>query len=618
MQSLPLYALILLLLFSYIVEFTEAQDSLLYNYCNSALYTSGSVYEKNLNLTLTLLAANAYLNGFYNVSVGNSLNTVYGLAQCISNVSDTDCQNCVNKASKSIRGFCPNQKEASMGYKNCLIRYSSQRFFSTSNSNRRYSLANPNNVTDPVLWNRQLGSLLQELSSNAASAPSRFAVGSTNYKDSDNLYAMVQCTRDLAEDSCLSCLHDVIGHISEYCYGKIGCRICSLSCTLRYESYFFLLSAPPPSDLTSPSPVLDRNCTTSQDKRNPTKAVTVVIPVVVSFLVILIICTYLTRRNAKRKRADGVESFLIGLRTLKVATENFSNAQKLGEGGFGAVYKGKLDNGQEIAVKKLSSQSVQGLDELKAEVMVVSKLLHRNLVRLLGFCLEDGEKLLVYEYLPNGGLDKILFDGGKHSSLEWETRYKIILGIARGLLYLHEDSQVRIVHRDLKASNILLDADMTPKISDFGQAKLFCGSQSQGNTNRTCGTFGYMAPEYSKNGNFSTKSDVYSFGILVLEIITGQKSSSFRNLSNLQSLAWQHWSNGKALELVDRAMGGKWPRHEALNCISIGLLCVQEAAADRPKMSEVSAMLSSSSTSTLVPSRPAYFAEIPYPHKLTK
>lgn len=264
MQSLPLYALILLLLFSYIVEFTEAQDSLLYNYCNSALYTSGSVYEKNLNLTLTLLAANAYLNGFYNVSVGNSLNTVYGLAQCMSNVSDTDCQNCVNKASKSIRGFCPNQKEASMGYKNCLIRYSSQRFFSTSNSNRRYSLANPNNVTDPVLWNRQLGSLLQELSSNAASAPSRFAVGSTNYKDSDNLYALVQCTRDLAEDSCLSCLHDVIGHISEYCYGKIGCRICSLSCTLRYESYFFLLSAPPPSDLTSPSPVLDRNCTTSQ------------------------------------------------------------------------------------------------------------------------------------------------------------------------------------------------------------------------------------------------------------------------------------------------------------------------------------------------------------------
>lgn len=161
-----------------------------------------------------------------------------------------------------------------------------------------------------------------------------------------------------------------------------------------------------------------------------------------------------------------------------------------------------------------------------------------------------------------------------------------------------------------------------------------------------------MAPEYSKNGNFSTKSDVYSFGILVLEIITGQKSSSFRNLSNLQSLvstmilivhyikmlrlyllfkvidicmlqftlpqAWQHWSNGKALELVDRAMVGKWPRHEALNCISIGLLCVQEAAADRPKMSEVSAMLSSSSTSTLVPSRPAYFAEIPYPHKLTK
>ncbi|XP_048328392.2 cysteine-rich receptor-like protein kinase 34 [Ziziphus jujuba] len=292
---------------------------------------------------------------------------------------------------------------------------------------------------------------------------------------------------------------------------------------------------------------------------------------------------------------------------IKVATENFSNAYKLGEGGFGPVYKGILGDGQEIAVKRLSSHSGQGLDELKTEVMLVAKLLHRNLVKLLGYCLENEEKLLVYEYLPNGSLDKILFDDQKQSSLEWKTRFKIIVGIARGLLYLHEDSKLRVIHHDLKASNILLDENLNPKISDFGLAKMLGGSQTQANTRRICGTYGYMAPEYVKHGKFSTKSDVYSFGILVLEIITGQKISSPRNYANLQSHAWQHWANGTALELIDPTMDGQWTRQEALSCIHIGLLCVQEASVDRSKMSDVVTMFSNFSVSPLVPSRPSFF-----------
>ncbi|KAF3443737.1 hypothetical protein FNV43_RR13427 [Rhamnella rubrinervis] len=259
-------------------------------------------------------------------------------------------------------------------------------------------------------------------------------------------------------------------------------------------------------------------------------------------------------------------------------------------------------------VKRLSSHSVQGVQELKTEVMLVAKLLHRNLVSLLGFCLEEKEKLLVYEYLPNGSLDKILFVEGKRHLLEWERRYKIIVGIASGLLYLHEESQLRVIHRDLKASYILLDENMNPKISDFGLAKLFPGSQTHGNTYRVAGTLGYMAPEYFKNGNFSTKSDVYSYGLLVLEIITGRKNLSFRDSTNLQSHAWEHWSNGTALEIMDPTMGDQWPKHEALKCIHIGLLCVQEAAADRPKMSEVVLMLNSSNvSSSSAPSRPAFF-----------
>ncbi|KHG02489.1 Cysteine-rich receptor-like protein kinase 6 [Gossypium arboreum] len=302
-----------------------------------------------------------------------------------------------------------------------------------------------------------------------------------------------------------------------------------------------------------------------------------------------------------------MESLLIGLDTLKTATANFSDENKLGQGGFGPVYKGKLFDGREIAVKRLSSNSGQGLAELKTEVMLVAKLLHRNLVKLLGFCLEEEEKLLVYEYLPNGSLDKILFDQGKRLRLGWERRYKIIVGIARGLLYLHEDSQLRIIHRDLKASNILLDEQMNPKISDFGLAKLFGESETQGNTNRIAGTYGYMAPEYAKHGLFSIKSDVYSFGVLVLEIVTGQKSSSFRNLTNLLSHAWLHWNNGTAEELIDPILNDPWPTFEAFKCIHIGLLCVQEDAADRPSMSDIITMLSSHSVTAPAPSRPAFF-----------
>nr|XP_024935249.2 cysteine-rich receptor-like protein kinase 44 [Ziziphus jujuba var. spinosa] len=619
MQSNSLHALPLLLLscihgFYYL---TLAQESGQYYYeCSSALFLSGSVFEQNLNLTLTWLAGNASLDGgFHNISVGQNLDTtIYGLVQCVGYATAKECQDCANIAAKRIRGICPNKKDASIGLVYCWMRYSNQRFFSTTfDSVRKYFENNQNDVTDPVVWNHQLDNLLNNLSSQAASASSRFVDGNATYKDSDIIYAIVQCTRDLTQNNCLTCLEDVIGYIPQSCDGKVGCQIYSISCFLRYEIYDFLLSASPP-ELT-PSPPFPSSTNTGGKKNTKKTIVTVVIPVIVSLMVILMICAFFVQRNAKRKRLDGIhedgdgnlELLVIGLRTIKVATGNFSNEYKLGEGGFGPVYKGVLSNGQEIAVKRLSSHSGQGLDELKTEVKLVAKLLHRNLVTLLGYCLEDEEKLLVYEYLPNGSLDKILFDKQKQSSLEWKTRYKIMVGIARGLLYLHEDSRLRIIHRDLKASNILLDEDLNPKISDFGLAKLFAGSETQANTRRIWGTYGYMAPEYVKHGNFSTKSDVYSYGILVLEIITGKKVSGHHNFTNLQSHAWKHWENGAALELMDSTMDGQWSRDEALNSIHIGLLCVQEAASDRPKMSEVVLMLTNFSMSIPIPSRPAFF-----------
>ncbi|KAL3576108.1 hypothetical protein D5086_021391, partial [Populus alba] len=179
---------------------------------------------------------------------------------------------------------------------------------------------------------------------------------------------------------------------------------------------------------------------------------------------------------------------LFSLQTLIDATDNFNTANKLGQGGFGPVYKGKLSDGQEIAVKRLSRSSGQGFDEFMNEVVVISKLQHRNLVRILGCCVEGEEKMLLYEYMPNKSLDAFLFDSLRKQLLDWKNRFKIVEGICRGLLYLHRDSRLRIIHRDLKASNILLDQELNPKISDFGMARIFGNHEDQANTRRVVGT----------------------------------------------------------------------------------------------------------------------------------
>lgn len=298
----------------------------------------------------------------------------------------------------------------------------------------------------------------------------------------------------------------------------------------------------------------------------------------------------------------------IDLGTIISATDNFSFANKLGHGGFGTVYKGLLANGQEIAVKRLGKNSGQGDVEFKNEVTLIAKLQHRNLVRLLAFCIQEEEKMLIYEYLPNKGLDSFIFDEKKGSMIDWRKRHDIILGIARGLLYLHQDSRLRIIHRDLKASNVLLDASMNPKISDFGMARIFGGDQIEANTNRVVGTYGYMSPEYAMEGLFSVKSDVFSFGVLLLEIIGGKKNNSYYldNSVNLIGHVWSLWNEDKALEAVDPLLEpSSYPTHEVLRCLHIGLLCVQEHAADRPTMSDVSFMLSQE-TVLPPPKQPAF------------
>ncbi|XP_078182015.1 G-type lectin S-receptor-like serine/threonine-protein kinase At4g27290 isoform X1 [Carex rostrata] len=292
------------------------------------------------------------------------------------------------------------------------------------------------------------------------------------------------------------------------------------------------------------------------------------------------------------------------------ATSNFSEENKLGEGGFGPVYKGCFREGQEIAVKRLASTSGQGMVEFKNEILLIARLQHRNLVRLLGCCIREEDKMLIYEYMPNKSLDFFIFDQIKGALLDWGKRFHIVEGIAQGLLYLHKHSRLRIIHRDLKASNILLDEEMNPKIADFGMARMFCSNETEGSTRRIVGTYGYMAPEYAYEGIFSVKSDVFSFGVLLLEIVSGLRSSGFHRCGNSLSLlgyAWDLWKEERWFQLVDQSFVNNCPMTEVRKCIHVALMCVQDNATNRPTMSEVVTMLGSDSKNLPEPKQPAFF-----------
>ncbi|CAH9107977.1 unnamed protein product [Cuscuta epithymum] len=325
-----------------------------------------------------------------------------------------------------------------------------------------------------------------------------------------------------------------------------------------------------------------------------------------------------SRRHSKRNNSDKsnngeFELPVFDLSTIKKATENFSIMSKIGEGGYGPVYKGILDNGQEIAVKRLSETSTQGDDEFKNEVLFIAKLQHRNLVKMLGCCIEGEEKLLIYEFMPNGSLDAFLFDEEQSRHLDWPKRFCIINGTARGLTYLHQDSRLRIIHRDLKASNILLDTNLEPKISDFGIARSFGGNEIEAKTNKIVGTYGYISPEYAVRGLYSVKSDVFSFGVLVLEIITGKRNTNFcqpESDDNLLGHAWKLHKEGRSMEIVDPHLSDTptLSTSEVLRSIHVALLCVQQRPEDRPNMSAVILMLNNEGV-LVQPKQPGFFTE---------
>ncbi|GKV19231.1 hypothetical protein SLEP1_g29519 [Rubroshorea leprosula] len=521
-----------------------------YNYhsCLGANFSSASFYQSNLQSLMGSLFSKSSLNSFYT----DSLNETYGLFLCRGDVNSTTCQTCVKTATQSLPQRCPSSKEAVIWFDECLLHYSDTNFSGIVATSPQVLMWNTQNQNNSFSNGQNFGVLgfVYTLIDQAQKSQLLFKA---QENVSEKRYGLVQCSRDLNGSSSVLVL-------------VLAGFLLFSSCRKKGQK---------------DEEILLRNSQSSRRSHMMEEGI-----------------------NEVNEDHSGEMNFF-GLAEIQGATNNFSDANKLGEGGFGPVYKGKMPNGKEVAVKRLSMGSSQGLQEFKNEVKLIIKLQHKNLVRLLGYCLEEDEKLLVYEYMTNTSLDAFLFDSTKCKLLDWETRENIINGTAKGLQYLHEDSRLKIIHRDLKASNILLDDEMNPKISDFGTARIFGGKQMEANTERVVGTFGYMAPEYALEGLFSVKSDVYSFGILMLEILSGKKNRGFYHSDCGQSLltyAWKLWNEGKAVELVDPNIVIDCPLHEVLRRVQIALLCVQDDPALRPPMSAVVLMLGSKSENLPQPS----------------
>ncbi|KAI4371742.1 hypothetical protein MLD38_010058 [Melastoma candidum] len=568
--------ILLSLFFSSLPDPVRSQELFPQPKCSSmdGTFPAGGPVASNLDTLVASIngtSLSVLEDGFFNVSKGQ-LGSDYAAVQglCHPDLTFDDCRACLSTSGSQIRQYCSDATHAVLYNENCTIRYSNVSIYGTMAAAPVYCMPGVYNATNQTKQVPEVMRLLRSLRDKAASGGPLLKYSTDQGTvDSDTLYGMVQCTPDLSDQQCSDCLTQIFGLIPQCCEGKIGGRIFAPSCQFRFETNFRFYGLIP---TYPPSPSKSKRKTTWIVISSSTASAILVI--VIFLFLIWKKRKYWRRRPLISEETDEIssaESLQFDLSIIRAATNNFSDANKLGEGGFGSVFMGKLANGRGIAVKQLSTDSSQGEMEFKNEVKLLARLQHRNLVRLLGFCLGQAERLLIYELVRNSSLDKFIFDPLKRTYLDWDSRYKIIRGLVRGLIYLHEDSRLRIIHRDLKASNILLDEDMNPKISDFGMARLFSWDQTQADTRRIVGTYGYMAPEYAMHGHFSVKSDVFSFGVLVLETVSGRRSQDLQSgFEILLNHKWKNWREGSITNIIDPLMRMR-STEEVLSAVAAGI-----------------------------------------------
>ncbi|XP_028782542.1 cysteine-rich receptor-like protein kinase 2 [Neltuma alba] len=523
---------------------------------------------------------------------------VYGLFQCRNYLSLADCLACFDVAAVNIHNCSARAYAARLVYDGCFLRYENSQSFDWATDSWSNVVCGNQTIKDSPALSSTVQQVLRNLGKATPRIPGSYVATKTPVPNSNdlNIYGLAQCVDTVPQKGCQTCINIALRHFQN-CLANTDAKTYDIGCFVRYSTTaFFALN-----QTVDINPFLKQE----QGSSNKGAIIGIVIGCLVLFFIFLIalfawIRSRKTQKRVPRGDITGISMLKAAVNynygDLRSATKNFSIENKLGEGGFGAVYKGTLKNGKIVAVKKLTSrQSKRVEEEFESEVKLIRNVHHRNLVRLLGCCSKGNERILVYEYMEKTSLDRFLF-GKNKGSLDWKQRYNIVLGTARGLVYLHEEFHVRIIHRDIKTNNILLDNDLQPKIADFGLARLLPEDKTHLNT-RFAGTLGYTAPEYAIHGQLSEKVDVYSYGVIILEIVSGKRNNELNadgadEGGFLLQKAWNLYKRGIHLELVDETLEpNDYDAEEVKKIIEIGLLCTQASVGMRPKMSEVVALL---------------------------
>ncbi|KAL7110327.1 hypothetical protein ACP275_05G018300 [Erythranthe tilingii] len=575
--------------------------------CGSQLEHNASIYVPNFIATMENVSIQIRSSGFGKARTGTGPDANYGLAQCYGDLSLVDCVLCYAQA-RTITPQCYPVNGAKLFLDGCFMRTENYSFYHEYSGPNDQAICGNITRQDPEFQ----VSAKRALSRAVLTAPDNNGYGRVEMavagRGNGSVYVLAECWRTINATACRACLAKAFDYLGR-CLPMSEGRAVNTGCFVRYSDVNFL------------NPIT----------RNPSRRGRVIVIVVsaVSAAAALIIGAIIAvhmwkNRMIQNKRKGDAEKLVKTLNdcslnfkysALDKATDSFNEANKLGQGGFGTVYKGVLADGREIAVKRLFFNTKHRAADFFNEVNIISSVEHKNLVRLLGCSCLGPESLLVYEYLPNKSLDRFIFDSSKGKELNWEKRFEIIIGTAEGLVYLHENKKTRIIHRDIKASNILLDSRLRAKIADFGLARSFQEDKSHIST-AIAGTLGYMAPEYLAHGQLTEKVDVYSFGVLLLEIVTGRQNNMSNKTSDysdsLVTVAWKNFQQKTVEELFDPNLvfhNYVNLKNEVLRVVHVGLLCTQEIASLRPTMSKALLMLAKKDEELPQPTNPPFMDE---------
>ncbi|XP_059639962.1 cysteine-rich receptor-like protein kinase 42 [Cornus florida] len=554
-------------------------------------------FVKEMEVLSQLVATNHWGH-----NVANSTPPIYGLAQCFQDLSHTDCLLCY-AASRTKLPRCLPHLSARIYLDGCFQRYENYSFFNESVDPIRDSVNCSSSYGDAIgdeafssEFRKNVGDLVDNVTRIAA-ANKGFGV-----VEAKGVFGLAQCWKTVSRDGCRECLEKAGKEVRKCVPSKEG-RGLNAGCYLRYSTEKFYNDEAEEVNKHSGNSLIGYG-------------IAIALAGAAFFMLSLsaAYAGYVRFSKLKEERENlgqvstlyNKSSLNFKYETLEKATDYFDSSRKIGQGGAGSVFKGTLPGGKTVAVKRLLFNSRQWVDEFFNEVNLVSGIQHKNLVKLLGCSIEGPESLLVYEYAPNKSLDQFLFDKDKIQILNWNQRFNIVLGTAEGLAYLHGGSQVRIIHRDIKSSNILLDENLTPKIADFGLARCFAADKTHLSTG-IAGTLGYMAPEYLVRGQLTEKADVYSFGVLVLEIVCGRtNNASIEDSGSLLHIVWKLYRTDRLADCVDPCLENDFPEKEASRVLQLGLLCTQASVACRPSMDEVVQMLTNKDCEMPLPNQPPY------------